>query len=94
METKNGKTKRGGRLFAAILIISLAELLLVLTALVSLDKRQVRFYMNDEREITVPYGKPYEEPGVRAVSFGRITGESGEELPVVRALRRGSALPI
>ena len=82
MKTEKDKTKRGGRLVAAILIISLAELLLVLAALVGLDSRRVCFYMNEEQEITVPYGRPYQEPGVRAVSVGRITGESGEELPV------------
>ena len=30
----------------------------------------------------MPWGSPYEEPGVRAFSVGRFTGESAQELPV------------
>lgn len=81
-EAEKTKPGRHGRVFLAVLLISLAELLLLLSVWLGVDARSIRFYMNDAAEITVPYGQPYVEPGVRAVSIGRITGENPEELPV------------
>lgn len=74
--------RRGGRFALAIVLLLLAGVLLLTAVLLGVDGRRVRFYMTDGPEITVPWGKPYEEPGVRAFSVGRITGESEEELPV------------
>ncbi len=83
MEEKETRRRRGGgRLFAGITVIVLALSLLSLALLLHIDARHVRFYMNEAAEITVAYGKPYEEPGVRAVAVGRVTGESAYELPV------------
>ena len=65
-----------------VALIVLAALLLLLSVLLGLDARGVHFYMTGEAEITVPWGEAYEEPGVRAFSVGRLTGESSEELPV------------
>ena len=73
---------RFGRMALAVVMITLAMFLLVLAALLAVDARRVHFYMTDADEITVPWGKPYEEPGVRAFSLGRVTGEGSEELPV------------
>ena len=73
---------RGGRIALAVTLIALAEILLIAAVLLGVDARRVRFYRTGEAEITVPWGRPYEEPGVRAVSVGRVSGESSEELPV------------
>ena len=50
-----------------------------------LDARHVRFYIYGEDEITLEYGTPYVEPGVYAVTAGRLFGESERHLPVETA---------
>ena len=82
METEKNPKRRGRRVALAVTLIALAELLLVAALLLGMDARRVRFYMTGEAEITVPWGQPYEEPGVRAVTVGRVTGESEQELPI------------
>lgn len=83
MEEQEKELRRNRpRLFAGVAVIALALLLFALAALLRYDARHVRFYMNEPAEITVAYGKPYEEPGVRAVAVGRVSGESENELPV------------
>ena len=81
-EKEKALRRRSPRLIAGAAIIALALSLLALALLLQFDARHVRFYMNEAAEITVAYGKPYEEPGVRAVTVGRITGESENELPI------------
>ena len=83
MEAENkAKHPRNRRTALAVTLIVLAEMVLIVAVVLGLDAKRVRFYMTAGSEITVPYGKPYEEPGVRAVSVGRVTGESDQELPV------------
>ena len=83
METeKKTKGGRGARSVPAAVLLALAGLLLLLAVLLAVDGRHVRFYLTDGEEITVPRGQAFEEPGVRAFSVGRLTGESAEELPV------------
>ena len=76
------KRPRGRRVAIAATMIALAEIMLATALLLVMDARRVQFYMTDGAEITAAYGEPYQEPGVRAVSVGRVTGESEEELPV------------
>ena len=71
-----------GRRALAAGFIALAAALALLALLLGLDARHVRFYMNRSEEISVPYGQPYEDPGVRAVTVGRLSGEGRRELPV------------
>lgn len=83
MEAENkAKHPRNRRTALAVTLIALAEIILIAAVVLGLDAKRVRFYVTAGSEITVPYGKPYEEPGVRAVSVGRVTGESDQELPV------------
>ena len=65
------------------LLIVVAVLLAAAVAVGVADARRVRFYMSGAEEIRVPYGERYEEPGVYAVSVGRLFGESRRRLPVV-----------
>ena len=84
MKEKNEQAvrkKRRGRGWLVMLAI-LALLLLAASALMLLDARFVRFYMTGEDEITLEYGTPYEEPGVYAVTAGRLFGEGKKRLPV------------
>ena len=83
MEEREKRPPRGkARLFVGVTVILLSLCLLTLAVLLQADERHVRFYMNGATEITVAYGKPYEEPGVKAVAVGRVSGESKNELPV------------
>ena len=74
--------RRKLRLIPVVVLITLAELLLLLAVLLVLDARRVRFEITGGAEITVAWGKAYEEPGVRAFTTGRVTGEGVQELPV------------
>ena len=82
METEEKTTRRRALSFPAVLLTALSALLLVLALLLALDARRVHFYLMDGAEITVPWGQPFTEPGARAFSVGRLTGERRQELPV------------
>ena len=72
---------RGGRgwmILGAVLLC----LLLVGSLLLLADGRHVRFYMYGDAEQTVEYGTDYTDPGVYAVSSGRLFGEGEKRLEV------------
>ncbi len=87
MKDKQGQTQAnsGGRRVLVILAAVLAWLLLMAAMALILDARHVRFYIYGEDEITLEYGTPYVEPGVYAVTAGRLFGESERHLPVETA---------
>ena len=70
--------RRAGRLALALT----GWLALAAAALLLLDGRTVRFYRNGEEEMSIEYGTAYEEPGVYAVTTGRLFGEGKRQLPV------------
>ena len=82
-----GKKARGhGRRMSTprfILIVMSVSVLIMAAAAVWLDGRHVRFYLTGPRDMTLEYGERYEEPGVYAVSAGKLFGESGRRIPVV-----------
>lgn len=79
----NGEKKHGKKKILRLVLIILAVYLAVIAvAAVLVDARHVRFYLAGQEEITLEYGQPYSEPGVRAVTVGRLFGESGRELHV------------
>lgn len=63
---------------AVLAALSLAGAAIVLT----LDGRQVRFYMTGPEEMTVNCGDAFEDPGVYAVTDGRLFGEGVDRLPL------------
>ena len=73
--------KRGGRALV-ILALVLAWLLLMASMALILDGRYVRFYLYGDRDITVECGDSFEDPGVYALTVGKLFGESEEHLPV------------
>ena len=73
--------KRGGRALV-ILALVLAWLLLMASMALILDARYVRFYLYGDRDITVECGDSFEDPGVYALTVGKLFGESEEHLPV------------
>ena len=73
--------KRRGRGWVVFLAL-LAILLLTASLLTLIDARHVRFYMVGDEEMTLEYGTPWVEPGVYAVTVGRLFGELPERLPV------------
>ncbi len=82
MEEKTRKTSAAGRVLL-VLAVLLAALLLTAALLLLTDQRGVRFYVFGDGEMTLEYGTPYTEPGVYAVTAGRVFGESAERLPLV-----------
>lgn len=60
----------------------LYALCLLAAVLFVLDARHIRFHFSGGQELVLPVGTLYTEPGVRAVSEGRLFGELGRELPV------------
>lgn len=65
----------------ALLILSCYALILFAGVLL-VDGRYVRFYMTDQQEISIEYGTGYTDPGIYAVSNGRLFGESKDRLDV------------
>ena len=78
---KSVRKKRRGRgwIIAAAM---LAILLLTASMLMLIDARYVRFYMTGDEDVTLEYGTPWVEPGVYAVTAGRLFGERPERLPM------------
>ncbi len=82
MTTYEQKRRTPLRTAAAVAILIVSAALLILAALLLIDRRHVRFYLTGPEEISVCYGEPFVEPGVRAVAVGRLTGENEDGLPV------------
>ncbi len=74
---KSGRSSAGGVFLIVVLYVIFAVTLIVLV-----DGRHPRFYMTGGEQVDTAYGKPYEEPGVRAVLTGRLSGEGKEALPL------------
>ena len=82
-ENKTQKQKkRRSRRGWVILGAAIALVLLVLSMLFLIDGRYVRFYMYGDGEQTIEYGSDFQDPGVYAVTTGRLFGESEEHLEV------------
>ena len=77
-EKKQGKKRRGW----IIAVVVLAWLLLMVSLAMLADARTVRFYMNGEPELTIEQGTDYTEPGIYAVTTGKLFGESKKQLPL------------
>lgn len=75
MSKKEKTGKKKGRRALIIVVVVLAWLLLMASLTVLADSRTVRFYMSGDVEMTIEQGTEYVEPGVYAVSSGRIFGE-------------------
>ena len=78
-KAKNKKSRKG--LIISIAVLSWLVLMASLTVLA--DSRTVRFYMTGEREMSIEQGTEYVEPGIYAVTTGRLFGESEKHLPIV-----------
>ena len=84
MRETEGRTnrKRGGGHGLVIALALLVWLTLTAAAILLVDGRAVRFYIYGDDEMTVEYGTAFEDPGVYAVTVGRLFGESDRRLEV------------
>lgn len=89
-EKKKFRLGRTGRL---ILIVLAAYAVLAGAVSAVVDGRHVRFYMTDAEEITVPCGEEFSDPGVYAVTAGRIFGEGEKHLKVMPSGKVDSSTP-
>ncbi|MCR5843611.1 MAG: polysaccharide deacetylase family protein [Oscillospiraceae bacterium] len=80
-QTRKKTRRRGRTLWIALAGLLLWLLLMAATALI-LDGRTVRFYVFGENEMTIEFGSPYVEPGIYAVTAGKLFGESQTRLPL------------
>ena len=65
-----------------IIIAVLSWLVLMASLTFIYDARTVRFYMTGEQEQSIEQGSVWEEPGIYAVTNGRLFGEGREHLDV------------
>ena len=79
-ETVSDNKKQIKKLLIAVAII--AWVLLIVSMAVLADGRGVRFYMTGSDKLTLEYGTDFEDPGVYAVTAGRLFGEGKKHLPV------------
>lgn len=83
MRETSGKRKgRRGLRALGITLAVLAWLAFTGAALLFVDGRFVRFYVSGEDEMRVEFGSDFTDPGVYAVTEGRLFGESRERLPL------------
>lgn len=78
------KEKKRSRSRALITIAVLAWLILMVCLTFMMDARRVSFHVSGEEEITIEQGTAYTEPGVYAVTDGRLFGESKRQLNIRR----------
>lgn len=76
---KKNKKKYVRRVVILVLVV---YLLAVAAAAVVVDGRHVRFYVSGEQDMTLEFGEKFTEPGVYAVSAGKLFGESTKHLGV------------
>ena len=74
--------KRTGRGWGGKLLLTLLLLIGAAAGLIALDGRHVQFRLVDQAEITVPYGKPFQEPGRSAITVGQLFGPGRYQLTV------------
>jgi len=75
------KTVKGKTVFVVLAILMVYMLAVAVAALV-IDERHVRFYMTGPEELELECFSPYEEPGIYAVSTGKIFGEGKKHLNI------------
>jgi len=71
-----------GKTFKLVLLILGCYAVIAAGITTLFDGRHVRFYMYDAKEITVEYGSEYKDPGIYAVTVGRVFGEGEEKLDI------------
>lgn len=79
-EPKKKARRSGGWKIALLVFLSLV--LIAAAVVLALDGRQVQFRMVESRELTIPYGETFTEPGCSAVTVGRLFGVGKYQLPV------------
>lgn len=89
-EKKKFKFGRTGRL---ILIVLAAYAVLVGAVSAAVDGRHVRFYMTDAEEISVECGTEFKDPGVYAVTAGKLFGEGEKRLQVLSSGEVDTSVP-
>ncbi len=82
-EIKEKPKKKHG--LAVALIITAVCLIIAAAALLFIDGRHVRFYLKDDSTIKQEYGEEFKDPGVWAVSNGRLFGEGKRHLKLETA---------
>lgn len=80
----SNKEKRKSRSRALIVIAVLSWVILMLCLTFIADARRVRFYVSGEQEMRIEQGSGYREPGIYAVTTGRIFGESENHLEITQ----------
>ena len=80
-DTRQGKERTRRRL-KVILLVLLAYIVAIAALAVLIDARHVRFYVTGAENITQEYGEMYEDPGVYAVTYGKLFGEGTKRLHV------------
>lgn len=78
-EKKKIKLGRTGKL---IMLILAAYAVIALAVSAAVDGRHVRFYMMEAAELTVECGEEFHDPGVYAVTAGKLFGEGKTRLPL------------
>lgn len=84
MNSEGGEKKkiRLGRTGKLVLLVLAAYAVIALAVSTAVDGRHVRFYMMEAAELTVDCGEELNDPGVYAVTAGRLFGEGERHLPV------------
>ncbi|MDD6090408.1 MAG: polysaccharide deacetylase [Clostridiales bacterium] len=78
-EKRSGGRSRRLKVIVAVLLIYLVIIIAVATVI---DARHVRFYMSGSDNVTQEYGTTFKDPGIYAVSTGKLFGEGNRQLEI------------
>ena len=76
------KAKLWSKTGKLVLAVLLSYLVIMAAAALIVDGRHVRFYMSAAQQIQLEHGEEYVEPGIYAVTNGRLFGEGQRRLPI------------
>ncbi len=76
------KSKLFGKTGKMVMLILGCYILIVLAGIVVVDGRYVRFYMTDSQELNIEHGTEFHEPGIYAVTNGKVFGEGEKKLDI------------
>ena len=79
------KENRKTRSSVLIVVALLAWLVLMVCLTFMADARRVRFYMSGQQEMSIEQGSHFTDPGIYAVTSGRLFGEGKNHLEIQRS---------
>lgn len=86
---KHSNNDKASRRISPVLIAAIIVFVFCISSMIAaflVDARHVKFYFTGSQTATVEYGETYKDPGVYAVTSGRLFGESTKHLDIEKSI--------